>query len=169
MAELSLEPFAARLRWRLTESQPLEGWQDLMAGLLDELAIACSTSKSHVIGHIKALALLPSGGYLRGSKVSTSYPADVEAQSVGGDTPQPTSAKPPNTDIGSDGFGRSIAAEAATTNASGSASDKNSEYAQLEMTLNLLVYGLPLDSARRIVSETCASAAARWDAELEIS
>jgi hypothetical protein len=38
----------------------------------------------------------------------------------------------------------------------------------LEITLNLLVYGLPVDSARRMVKATAASQAAHWNAELEI-
>lgn len=78
MENLTLEPYAAWLRWRFPEAQALEGWQTLFAALLDELALACTTDGVRVIGHIKGLALLPGGGYLRGSKVSVEYPSDVE-------------------------------------------------------------------------------------------
>jgi hypothetical protein len=151
MAELSLEPYAARLVWRFEQPQPLTTWQDLLAALLDELGLACSTSDRHVIGHIKAFALLPAGGFLRGSKVTACYPADVEAHIDW----HASSVPPP--------------AERASARDTNHAPDQaRSGHTELEMTLNMLVYGLPMDSARRMVKATAVSQAARWNAELEI-
>ena len=127
MDPLTLEPYAARLCWRFPGAQPLERWQALFAAFLDELGQACAAEGARVIGHIKGLALLPGGGYLRGSKVSTDYPADVETK------------------------------EALTDSC-----------AELELSLNVLVYGLRLSEAQRIVPETSLALGQRWGAELEV-
>ncbi len=127
MDPLTLEPYAACLRWRFPKAQALESWQALFAALLDELALACTAGSVRVIGHIKGLALLPGGGFLRGSKVSIEYPSDVEI------------------------VGASSGA-----------------YSELELTLNLLVYGLPLSEGQRLVPEIGEQLALRWDAELEV-
>jgi hypothetical protein len=83
MEGLRLEPVAARLHCRFPQGQPLETWKSLTAACLDELGRACTDGDMRVIGHIKCLALLPPGGYLRGSKISSRLPADVE---ISGDT-----------------------------------------------------------------------------------
>lgn len=122
-----LEPYAARLCWRFPEAQPVERWQALLAALLDELGQACTIAGPYTIGHIKGLALLPEGGFLRGSKVSSRYPADTE---INGATI---------------GF-----------------------YTELEIAINVLIYGLPLAKAHSIVSEVSLALAQRWGAELEV-
>lgn len=127
MDPLTLEPYAARLRWRFPQAQALDRWQALFAALLDELAVACTQGGGRVVGHIKGLALLPGGGFVRGSKVSPRYPSDVDIE--------------------------------------GAAIDA---CAELEVALNVLVYGLPLSEGRRIVPEIGQGLAQRWGAELEI-
>ncbi|MBC7252081.1 MAG: hypothetical protein H5T62_17615 [Anaerolineae bacterium] len=128
MDSLTLEPYAARLRWRFPQEQTLQKWQTLLANFLDELGRACVTSGPYVIGHIKAIALLPGGGFLRGSKVSARYPADTECT---GQDPD--------------------------------------RYAELDMTLNVLVYGPSWTETHRLVSEVGLALAQRWGAELSIS
>jgi len=127
MDPLALEPYAARLRWRFPEAQPLANWQALFAAFLDELGWACTAAGRRVIGHIKGLALLPGGGFLCGSKVSPHYPPDMEI--------------------------------------SGATADS---CAELELDLNVLVFGLPLSEAGRIVPEVGQAQALRWGAELEV-
>ena len=127
MDQLTLEPYAARLRWRFPQAQSLERWQALSAEFLDELALACTAGGGRVVGHVKGLALLPGGGFLRGSKVSARYPADVDVE------------------------GAEIDA-----------------CADLEMALNVLVYGLPLTEGRRLVLEIGQGLAQRWGAELDV-
>jgi hypothetical protein len=127
MDPLTLQPCATRLRWRFPEPQPLERWQTLFAAFLDRLALDCDASGPYVIGHIKGLVLLPGGGYLRGSKVSTQYAADVEV-------------------------GRST----------------RTLFKDLELELQVLVYGLPLPEAQRIVQEAGQALAQNWNAELEV-
>jgi len=128
MDSLTLEPYAARLRWRFPQEQSPQKWQTLLANFLDELGRACVTAGPYVIGHIKGLALLPGGGFLRGSKVSAHYPADTEY--TGQDTDR---------------------------------------YAELDMTLNVLMYGPSWTETRRLVSEVGLSLAQRWGAELSIA
>ena len=127
MAELTLEPYAARVHWRFAEAQSAETWRELFAALLDGLAPACTGGGLHIIGHIKGLIVLPDGGFLRGSKVSDQYPADVEVE------------------------GAAAGLEA-----------------ELEMSLNVLVYGPPLAETRRIVSQVAQATARRWNAEVRI-
>lgn len=127
MDQLTLEPYAARLRWRFPEAQPLDRWQALFAAFLDELALACTAGEPSVIGHIKGLALLPGGGYLRGSKVSVRYPADMEL-------------------------------DGATAG----------QFPDLEMALNVLVYGLDLSQAQRRVLDTGQALAQRRGTVLEV-
>jgi len=124
---LTLEPYAARLRWRFAEEQPLVRWQALFSAFFDKVGQATDAAGPYVIGHIKGLALLPGGGFVRGSKVSAGYPSDVEVHG----------------------------ADAAAC-------------AELEMSLNVLVYGLPLTRARRIVAEVGQELARQWDVALEV-
>ncbi|MBN1374998.1 MAG: hypothetical protein JXA01_02460 [Dehalococcoidia bacterium] len=76
--ELKLEPFASRLRWQFARKQSLEYWQALFEDLLEQLAQACNAGNPKLIGHIKCVALLPDGGFLRGSKISMHYASDME-------------------------------------------------------------------------------------------
>ena len=127
MDQLNLEPFAARIRWRFPEAQPLSRWQSLVASFLDQVALACATNPSVVIGHIKGLALLPGGGFLRGSKVSTKHSADVEI-----------------------------------------ADAQTGECQELEMALNVLVYGLAWSEAKRIVLKAGDAIATQAGAMFEV-
>ena len=76
MAELILEPYAVNQRWRL--SGGYDNWETLVSEFLETLARRCNETGKCIIGHIKALALLPAGGYLRVSVVSPTVAAGVE-------------------------------------------------------------------------------------------
>lgn len=76
MAELILEPYAVNQRWRLIGNA--DRWENLISQFMETLASRCHETGRAVIGHIKALALFPDGGYLRVSVVSPSLPAGVE-------------------------------------------------------------------------------------------
>jgi len=87
VAELTLEPYAARMEWRLPdgvvgESLPQSPgadlpWERILAGLLEGLANRADREGEALIGHIKGLATFPDGGYLRVNVVSAGQPADV--------------------------------------------------------------------------------------------
>lgn len=119
MAELTLEPYAARLRWHLPSAVASHEWEAILSEYLEALARHCDEAAPCVIGHIKGLALFPNGDYLRISIVSPARPADVE----------------------------------------GNASE---HYAELTLTLNVLVYGLSRDVLERLAQETAADVASRW-------
>ena len=127
MDQLSLEPYAARIRWHFSDAQPLSYWKTLCATFLDDVAFACMARPPAVIGHIKGLALLPGGGFLRGSKVSTRHAADVE-----------------------------ISGASAVS------------CRELEIALNVLVYGLPAFEAERVVGETGRAIAMHAGATFEV-
>lgn len=71
-----LEPFAAQLVLRSDREKTWEQWQTLLGQYLDEIGAECASRG--IIGHIKGFSALPGGGYVRGSKTSTQYPADTE-------------------------------------------------------------------------------------------
>ncbi|MBN1315279.1 MAG: hypothetical protein JXA42_07420 [Anaerolineales bacterium] len=76
MNNLTLEPFAVQLLFRSENAKPLGQWKTLLGQLLDEIGAECS---SHgIIGHIKGFSSLADNAYLRGSKTSARYPADME-------------------------------------------------------------------------------------------
>jgi len=76
MAELILEPYAVNQRWRLIGNA--DTWENLIRQFMETLACRCHETGRAIIGHIKALALFPDGGYLRVSVVSPTLPAGVE-------------------------------------------------------------------------------------------
>jgi len=76
MAELILEPYAVNQRWRLIGNTAT--WENLISQFMEMLACRCHETGRAIIGHIKALALFPDGGYLRVSAVSPTLPAGVE-------------------------------------------------------------------------------------------
>ncbi len=78
MSDLLLEPYAARQEWRMSAPLYGEAWQELLVSYLAALAHACSEAGPCVIGHLKALALFPDGGYLRVSAVSPQRPPTVD-------------------------------------------------------------------------------------------
>lgn len=122
MAELSLEPYSAVQRWRLS---PAAGSPEaLLAEYLETLARRCQAAGECVIGHIKALALFPERGYLRVSVVAADLPATLDG------------AAPPGCD-------------------------------RLEVTLNVLVYGLPRERIAQIVRQTAQSLA--QERQIEVS
>lgn len=112
IGNLLLEPLAARVRWQLPMEVPMSDWVVLLRAFLDMLALRCANGP-YVIGHIKALATLSTGGFVRGSTVSAAYPADV------------------------------VVAEALPT-----------ARASFDITLNLIVYGLPFDRARVVAMQS---------------
>ncbi len=83
MTELTLEPYAARLRWHF--AQPLSGdeWGQVFAEQVELLAAQSAKISASVIGHIKGLASAPDDGYIRVNLVSPSRPADVECKIFG--------------------------------------------------------------------------------------
>ena len=117
MADLTLEPYAVVQHWNLPEA---EGhWEALLGDYLETLAQRCSTTGQCVIGHIKALALLPDKSYLRVSVVASNIPASIEGK------------VPPGCNV-------------------------------LELTLNVLVYGLEQTVIKQITHETSHEVANRW-------
>ncbi len=76
MTELILQPYAVKQRWRL--SAHADQWENLISEFLETLAHRCHETGKGIIGHIKALALFPDGGYLRVSVVSPTVAAGVE-------------------------------------------------------------------------------------------
>jgi hypothetical protein len=76
MAELILEPYTVRQRWRLFGNA--DRWENLIGEFLETLARRCHETGKGIIGHIKALALFPEGSYLRVSVVSPTLPFSME-------------------------------------------------------------------------------------------
>jgi len=74
---LNFTPYASHVHLSFSREQSGAEWKKLIECFLDELGQKCAEEKS-VIGHIKCLSRLPGGGYIRGSKVSPDYPADVD-------------------------------------------------------------------------------------------
>lgn len=118
MADLTLEPYAVVQRWSLPGGDGR--WEGILAGYLQTVAQRCAASGKPVIGHIKALALLPDKTYLRISVVAAELPANV----VGSVPPGCTG---------------------------------------LELTLNVLVYGLERAAIQAIVLQTAAEIAEQWN------
>lgn len=76
MAELTPENYAVNQRWILSAGDGK--WEALIVEYLETIARRCHETGNCIIGHIKALALFPEGGYLRVSVVSPTLPAGVE-------------------------------------------------------------------------------------------
>jgi len=72
------EPFARTYRWTFHDPAAPASCAAALTEVLAALATTCQRAGRHVIGHIKALAALPSGGFIRGSAVSTRQAPDVE-------------------------------------------------------------------------------------------
>lgn len=79
MTTLTLEPLAARLRWRFAQALTGDEWGAVFAEHLESLAKRCVETEAGVIGHIKGLAVVPGGGYVRVNLVSPLRPADIES------------------------------------------------------------------------------------------
>ena len=76
MEELILEPYTLNERWRFFGDA--DQWENLISEFMETLAHRCYETGKAIIGHIKALALFPDGGYLRVSVVSPTLAAGVE-------------------------------------------------------------------------------------------
>jgi hypothetical protein len=74
--ELILEPYTVIQRWRFFGDA--DQWENLISEFMETLARRCYETGKGMIGHIKALALFPNGGYLRVSVVSPTVAAGVE-------------------------------------------------------------------------------------------
>lgn len=116
-----LEPYAVRQQWRLPGQNP--DWPAFLGEYLTALAQACTAAGAPVLGHIKALALFPNGGYFRISVVDARRPPTTEG------------ALPAN-------------------------------LSALDLTLNLIVYGLEAAALQRITTETGAQLAEKHHGEV---
>lgn len=129
MAELILEPYAISLHWsrpvelQADQSKPDTPWKTVLSRFLEDLAQRCHASGPCVIGHIKALALFPSGGYLRLSVIAPHLPATAE-----GEAPV--------------------------------------DCVSLDLTLNVIVYGLPRESLENATLAAAGATAAAWKMEV---
>jgi hypothetical protein len=121
MAELILEPYAVSQHWSLPQAD--SKWEALLCEYLESLARRCNEAGLCVIGHIKALALFPDGGYVQVSVVSPRLRANVK-----GSVP---------------------------TNCT-----------ELELALNVIVYGLERALIEQITRETAAHLANQWKGEV---
>jgi len=83
MAELILEHYAVNQKWSFKADGK---WETLIVEYLEKLARRYHETGTGIIGHIKALALFPDGGYLRVSVVSPTLPAGVEGSVPAGCT-----------------------------------------------------------------------------------
>lgn len=77
MTQMSLEPYAVELKISFSTKQPIVWWEQLVIELLDGLGSVFSSEKSYLIGHIKAIAILPEKGLVWGSIISSKYKAKV--------------------------------------------------------------------------------------------
>ncbi len=84
MAGLILEPYAISQRWKLPQAEGQ--WEARLAEYLENLARRCSAAGPCVIGHIKALALFPEGGYVQVSVVGPALPASIQGHVPAGCT-----------------------------------------------------------------------------------
>jgi hypothetical protein len=78
VSALALQPFAARVRWEFATPLPMPEWVEIIRDYVEALAGRCGGSK-YVIGHIKALAVFPDGGFIRASAVDAARRADAES------------------------------------------------------------------------------------------
>lgn len=76
---MMLEPFTALLRFTFPAPTPIGECSENLKRFLETLAELCEKSGPCVIGHIKALALLSGDHYVRASVVSSSLPAQIDA------------------------------------------------------------------------------------------
>jgi hypothetical protein len=124
MSNLVFEPYAAEQRWQMPAPLPGQAWQELLAQYLAALTRACTGAGPCIIGHLKALALFPAGGYLRASAISAQHPPTVDGRAPDG-------------------------------------------LQALDLTLNLLVYGLPHTALERIATEEAATLAAQRGGQVD--
>ena len=95
MAELILEPYAVSQHWDLRADGK---WETILSEYLETLARRCHEAGPCVVGHIKALALLPAGGYVQVSieHITRETAAHVSARWQGEVIIKATEARPPS-------------------------------------------------------------------------
>jgi hypothetical protein len=79
-----LEPLAHTCRWTFRRPAEPATCAQALADLLAGIAADCQARSGHVIGHIKAYAPLPAGGFIRGNAVSARQAPDVELHEPAG-------------------------------------------------------------------------------------
>ena len=82
MSTPALHPFAAHYRVLYARLASTEEQRQMLAELLDSVGRGCAAAGAALIGHIKAFAVQPGGGYLAGSLTSASAPSQVEARDL---------------------------------------------------------------------------------------
>ena len=80
MTELILEPFVAKLHFRLTEPAGSMEWKQVLAAYMEDLSRRCTEAGPCVIGHIKGLIVGPDKSYLRISVIDAIRPAESEGE-----------------------------------------------------------------------------------------
>jgi hypothetical protein len=63
MSDLILEPYSVNQLWRFGRTDVLV--EDSIAAYVEAIARSCSEAGECLVGHVKALALFPDGGYFR--------------------------------------------------------------------------------------------------------
>jgi len=83
MSGARLAAVALRQVWRLPKARPGREWQRPLEELVAAVALDCEAAGAVVIGHVKALAAWPEGGYVRASAVDTRHGPSAESTAMG--------------------------------------------------------------------------------------
>ncbi len=78
MTEMTLEPFAAKVRIASTIPLPSGQWSQLLVELLAGIGAGCESTGPCLVGHIKCLASFGEQNFLRASLVNPAAPPEVE-------------------------------------------------------------------------------------------
>lgn len=114
------EPLAQTFRWTFHRPAAPSSCALVLREVLAALAATCQRASWHLIGHIKAYAPLPSGGFIRANTVSARRAPDVELHE-----PVATALE------------------------------------RIDVTLNVLIVGMPLAACRQYVRDALDAAATR--------
>ena len=79
-----LQPLAMTCRWTFPGPVDPKACAQALGELLVAIASGCQSPSGYVMGHIKAYAPLPAGGYIRANATSARQPPDVELQAPAG-------------------------------------------------------------------------------------
>lgn len=82
MSSPELHPFAGQYQVNYSGLTSEEENRRMLAELLERIAHESAAAGTTLIGHIKAYASQPGGGYMKGSVTSIRAPAQVEAHSL---------------------------------------------------------------------------------------
>ncbi len=80
MKEMTLEPYAARLDFKMFSAPSSKEWSLMLAEYMETLARHCNETGPCLIGHLKGLALISNHGFLKISLISPDHPAEVEGE-----------------------------------------------------------------------------------------